>query len=256
MDMRKLILIILLAPFITLAQTPQMFLIPKKASAGGGPLSFIQENETAWNTTTSPKTTSSFSVNSGDVLVAFCVKEGYDASLSPNSPTISNTGTSFTWTLQQEVKVGSYAHVLVWTATASTSQSMTVSFTLTQGGYATYYGGNVLQFRNSSGVGATAKTNTTGAPSLSLTTQSNNSMIAAFVGDWNAANGSTRTWRTVNSITPTSGNGLELSYFRDASRYTLYGGYWNDAGAAGSKTVGVSAPSGQKYAIVAVEIKP
>jgi hypothetical protein len=29
-----------------------------------------------------------------------------------------------------------------------------------------------------------------------------------------------------------------------------------DAGAAGAKTVGLSAPSGQKYSIVAVEVKP
>jgi len=35
----------------------------------------------------------------------------------------------------------------------------------------------------------------------------------------------------------------------------VYVAYYPDAGTAGSKTVGLSAPTGQQYSIVAVEIK-
>ena len=36
---------------------------------------------------------------------------------------------------------------------------------------------------------------------------------------------------------------------------TGYGGYHADAGTAGSKTVGLSAPSGQTYTTIALEVK-
>jgi hypothetical protein len=75
------------------------------------------------------------------------------------------------------------------------------------------------------------------------------------VADWNAVDGAVRTWRTVNGTAPTSGNGFERSYVRDAASMTYYCAYYPDAGAAGSKTVGLSAPSTMRYVICAVEIK-
>jgi hypothetical protein len=59
----------------------------------------------------------------------------------------------------------------------------------------------------------------------------------------------------VNGITPTAGNALERLYFRDSVRYTAYDGYWSDAGAAGANSYGLSAPSAQDYAVIAVEVK-
>jgi hypothetical protein len=140
------------------------------------------------------------------------------------------------------------------TATVDADKSMTVSSS--ESGIADpRFNLNVLQFRDSDGVGASVSNNTTGTPSISITTTQDNSAVAVIIIDWNAADGASRTWLTVNSITPTSGNGGERTYFRNASFYTVYAAYWSDVGAAGAKTVGLSAPGSQQYSIIAVEVK-
>lgn len=245
--MKLIFFILLLVSFNCYSQKQFFFIQNYTVASGITPPTFIQEAETAWNTTTSPKTTASFNVVNGDILVAYSVVPDHSSDI-----TISSSP-SLTWTLQQSIDITDYTTVYVWTTTATSTTSMTVSFTRTT---SIIFGGNALTFRNSGGVGASAKTNVaSGAPSLNLTTTVNNSVIVVVNGDWSATDGASRTWRTVNSITPTSGNGLELTYFRDASWYTVYAAYYSDAGTAGSKTVGLSAPSGQKYSIIAVEIK-
>ncbi|WP_445149843.1 hypothetical protein [Baekduia sp. Peel2402] len=201
---------------------------------------FISENEvSSWTTTGASKSTASFAVQAGDVLVAYGMTED-----SPNGLSIS--GGSLTWTQQQLVNTSSYGRAYVWTATASSTTSITVTFTRSGSGQ---YGGDVLVFRGSGGIGASSKTNTTGAPSLALTTTQANSAIVVASVDWNAVSGSSRTWRTG------AGALTETTYSTDPAHGTFYGGYHASAGAAGSKTVGLSAPSGQQYSIVAVEVK-
>lgn len=209
---------------------------------------FIQEAETAWNTNTTPKTTASFNVLAGDILIAF-------GTISDHNSTMGTpTGGSLTWANPQTVSVAAFCVTYLWTAVVDTNKSMTVSFTRASG--TDLFGGNVLTFRGSNGVGASNKTNVaSGAPTLNLLTTQANSAIVVHSADWTGADGASRTWRTVNGITPTSGNGLEVSYFRDSSFYTIYGAYYNDVGAIGTYAVGESAPGAQKYSIVAVEVK-
>lgn len=203
------------------------------------PPSFIQEAETVWNTTTSPKTTAAFSVQTGDVLVAFGITGDQSASLAVS-------GGSLTWTQAQFVNIASFCWTSIWTATATSSASITATFTRS-GNTASWFGGNVLTFRGSDGVGASNKTNGAGAPSLALTTTQNNSAVVVANSDWNAL-ATARTWRT------TAGALTEQTYFA-GSQYTVYGGFHADVSTAGSKTVGLSAPTGQAYAILAVEVK-
>jgi len=209
--------------------------------------SFIQEAETAWNSSTSPKTTASFNVVAGDILAAFGV---VDDSGNPANWAGTFSGGSLTWTNREIVSVSDYCHLQIATATVDADKSMTVSFTRTAGSSTAWFGANVLTFRGSDGVGASAKTNVaSGAPTLNLTTTQANSAIVVANGDWVAADGASRTWRT------NAGTLTEQTYFRDSARYTVYGGYHADAGAVGTYAVGLSAPSGQKYSIAAVEIK-
>lgn len=226
------------------------------ASWGATAPTFVQEAEIAWTTGASAtRTTGSFTVQSGDVLVLVGVTEDVDSITFGNLPT--NTNTAFAWTQRQLfATTGDWTGIGIFTATATAGQSMTVSITAT-GGSATNgaWGFNVYTFRGSDGIGASSITNAAGGPSLGLTTTTDNAAIIVVSGDWNAADGASRTWRTVNSITPTSGNGMEQTYFRDAAHYTLYSAYYTDAGAAGSKTVGLSAPTGQNYVIAAIEVK-
>lgn len=211
---------------------------------------FIQEAETTWTSaaSASTKTTASFTTLAGDILVGVAGSE--DNGRAPGSI----GGGGLTWTEKNRVAVATYCQALIASATA-TAQSMTANIPGFNGN-ANFYGLNVLTFRASDGVGATAKTNVlSGAPSLSITTTQDNSAIVVVVLDWSAQDGTSRTWRTVNSITPTAGNGMERTYFRDAAAYTAYAAYYSDAGTAGAKTVGISAPGSQKYSIVALEVK-
>jgi hypothetical protein len=197
-------------------------------------------------------TTPSFSVTSGDVLVVLAF--GDDANITFTSA----SGGSLTWTRQEHVGTsGSTSRGAIFTATASSTTSITV--TVTKAGTNTFWGFVVHQWRGSAGVGAhTSQANAVSgvAPSLALTTTGANSAISYGSADWTSSDGTTRTWRTINSITPTAANTLETDYFRDGSgtQYTVYVGDWSDAGAAGSKTTGLTAPSTQRPAIVAIEI--
>lgn len=207
---------------------------------------FVQEAETVWNTT-ADKTTGSFSVTSGDILVAIGIRaHWYTPGITAFAISDSQTNA---YTLRQNVTVADYTEVAIWTATAGSTGSMTVS--LNDGAEtAQSYGLNVFTISDSDGVGASSKTNVaSGAPTLNITTTQANSIIVVANSDWNAADGASRTWRA------NAGALTEQSYFRDASLYAVYVGYHADAGAIGTYAVGLSAPTGQKYSIAAIEIK-
>ena len=105
------------------------------------------------------------------------------------------------------------------------------------------------------GIGASKTATGSGAGQLTLTTAKASSAIAVLVLDWNGTSGASRTWLTVNGTTPTAGNGFELEYTLLAGNYASYAAYYPDAGSAGPKLVGLSAPTGMVYTVVAVEIQ-
>lgn len=207
---------------------------------------FVAEYEVAdWNTTTSPKTATATTA-AGDILVVLGATEDSTATLG------TPTGNSHTYTLRQSVVVTDYCTAYGWTTPATAGTGWTLSVARTGSGR---WGFTALRFSGSAGVGTSAKTNvSSGAPSLNITTTQANSALLVIVSDWNAVDGASRTWRTVNGTTPTAGNGLERTYFRNSIAMTAYVAYYPDVGAAGLKTVGLSAPAGQKYSIIAVEV--
>lgn len=201
---------------------------------------FVAEYETAWNNNTNPKVTDAFNAQAGDLLV--CIGMSEDQAYPLATPT--NTQGALTWTLRQSVVVAAYSTVYVWTATVDANKTgMTVSVGRTGGGW---HGINVVHWRGSSGIGASAKANASGAPSVSLTTTQADSAVVVANADWNAL-ATARTWRTVGVAA------TEVSYSATGN-YTVYAAYHSNAGPAGAKTAGLSAPTGQKYSIVAVEV--
>lgn len=205
---------------------------------------FVTEYRDASNIAIATSRTVSVTTQPGDVLVAWAVNS--DAAHTINAPT---GGTGLTWTLQtSNTGNSSYCEAWVWTAIATVSETFT--FTITAGGtYRWIYG--VQRWSGASGVGAASNTNvSSGAPSLGLTTTAANSGICLAIGDWNAGSITGRTWRTANVIATET----FAQQVTSAPTLTAYAGYHSDAGTAGAKTVGLSAPSGQKYTIVAVEI--
>jgi hypothetical protein len=186
-------------------------------------------------------TTSAFQVAAGDLLVAYSAAE--DSVLDLGTP----TGGGLTWTAINTIDANGYGEIRAWYAVASATKAISsLSFTSTS---SQHYISTVMIFRNTSGVGASNKANTTGVPSLSLTTTKANSSVIVLNVDWNVVNGSSRSWLT------SPGTFYENVYLFLTGAWTVYGGFFPDVGAIGSKTVGLSAPGGQQYSIMAIEIK-
>jgi hypothetical protein len=208
---------------------------------------FITEAETSWGSvlgSSNPKVSISFTVNAGDVIVAYGMTEDQPYALSISG------GTGLTWTEKQQVNAVGYGRAYVWTTTVGTGQTMHINCSRSPTTGTAAYGCDALVFRGSTGVGTTAKANASGAPSLTMTTVSDNSAEVKAVVDWSALSGASR-----NSLTTGVGAFTEQTYQQVTSVYTVYGGYHANVGTAGSKTVGYSAPTGQKYSIVAAEVK-
>lgn len=196
----------------------------------------------------SKSTQSAVTVDAGDMLVV--------AGLTPdNSVTLGTpSGGGLTYTLRQQVSVSGHTIVAVWTAPATAAGSFSPS--ITRGGNDFMWGFLVARYSNCSGIGVSDQTNAVNvAPSLSVTTTGTNSTLFVASADWAPVDGSGRVWRTPTGSTGiTAGGAGELAYFTDPSNYTGYVGYHASTGSPGSKTVGLSAPSGQTTSLVAVEL--
>lgn len=238
--MKKLIAsLILLLPLLAHAATPPTFIGSAKSTFAGGTGNTVQTTA-AWSVTP----------NAGDTLIASMLIADYDATQA----IVGVTGCSTTWTLVQLEQSVSHGQVGVWSGTATSSGACTITGTkLYTSGGAYSFAVMGAAFRGTAGIGASNLGTGTGSLSLSITGAANSAYLCAGT-DWNAVDGTTRTWRTINSITPTSGNGLELLYLRDAVQSTLYVAYWNDTGTAGAHTCGTTAPTGMQYADAGVEI--
>jgi len=77
-----------------------------------------------------------------------------------------------------------------------------------------------------------------------------NSAVQCVINDWNAVDGASRGWLTINGAAES-----ESLYYRDTINHAVYGGYRSDVGAAGAVTQGLTGPTGQRWVMVGVEIK-
>lgn len=215
--------------------------------AGGSytPPVFVSQNAVAdFTTTGTSKATGSFSVLAGDLLVVL-------ANTADQVTTLTGiSGGGLTYSPAQTISgIASDTSVYTWTAPVPAPQAFAV--TVTANNATVPWGFSVQVWRSHGGVGVSTKTNTTGsaAPTLNLTTSSDASAICVTNGDWSAADGASRVWRT------NAGTLTETIYARNAAQYTCYQGYHANAGAAGTYAVGLTAPSTQAYSIVAIEVK-
>ena len=208
---------------------------------------FVAEYPTAFNNSTTPKTAmSEVAINSGDVLVEVSANESSQNGLRYLAVTENGTAS---FVLQQNYIINQYTEVEANTYTATTGENLTVTIMNGSGGF---FGGNVIRFSGSAGVGASAKAqSSSGSPSVNITTTQANSAIVAICGDWNAVSG-TQTFTLDGSST---GWTALTDYPGDGAHYGVAIGYIGDAGAAGTKTIAMSAPTGQKWSIIVVEVK-
>ena len=201
---------------------------------------FVDERESSWSNSAS-QTSGTLTVEAGDVLICFAGV----ASSGVTFATPTNSGAPLAWTLKKSSTNSSYPAHHAWYATVDAARTLTVSLARTSGSES--WGIAVHQWRGGV-VGASAKSfAASGAPSLSLTTTAASSGISYIGGDWIPATG-TATWRTINGSA-----GVQDTNVTIGSK--IYGAHWGNVGAAGAKITGMSAPSGQKWAAIAIEIK-
>lgn len=192
----------------------------------------------------------SVTVDAGDVLIVGVV----GAEPTGNTFSAPTGGTGFSWTELQNQQTANNGSVAVYWARATESQTFNMSVARP---FTTDWGYIVYRFANSGGVGASSKGASGGsAMSLGLTTTYPSSAVVFFGSDYNESSISGRTWRTINSITPTAGNSLERAATQVSGWYSVFSAYWNDVGAAGTKTTGMSIPTGPAAGMVAVEVLP
>lgn len=186
-------------------------------------------------TTTAPNTT----------LVAFV---GTDGPSTPSSQTTTVTGGGLTWTLVKRANT-QYGASEVWAANAADVLS-NASVTATQTVKGNYHQSlTVIAYRGSAGIGASAAAHApSGAPTISLTTTKDASIVVGSGNDWDSS-----TARTI-------GAGQTLIHeYRDT---VLGDDFWVQrrtdpvAQAGTSATLNATAPTTNQWNMVAVEITP
>lgn len=204
---------------------------------------YVAEYPTAFNSNTTPKTALNVvAVTTGEVLIGAGVNEGsvYNIAITENG------GAS--WVEKQVYDTDDYCETHLWSYTVAGNENLTVTFT-TDGSQ--YFGGNVIRFSGTDGVGASNKAQAaTGQPSVTLTTTQANSAIVVICTDYNAVAGTQTFTSNGGAGSPTN----LTDYPGDAARYGCAIGYYANAGDVGAKTIGMSAPEGQKWTIEVIEV--
>ena len=194
------------------------------------------------STDTASLVTPSFTPAAGEILVI----KGITAARSQTMSTPAGGG--LTYTLRKSDTTASHVAAYIWTAPVTVSSPMTV--TVAVSGSSVPHSIVVERWSSAklAATPATCDTTGTGAPSTTITTVAANSQVSWLNGDWTAVNGASRTYNTT-SATP-----AEDGYTTTTGQYTAY--YATQAAAtAGSQTLGVTAPTGQTWTLLGIEIE-
>lgn len=204
-----------------------------------------------WDSAAGTTRAITIAVTAGDPIVVCTGAENGDP--TNNIPTaIANDGAALTWTMEEELSVSAVQGALrMWSATADTTRTIVVTLS-GRASTADAAGAGAWVAGGASGIGVSnlAHNSTSSGPSaVTLAGVAANSSIVGLNVDWNATAGA----RTYN--TATAGTAVENRYDGTAgANYIAEAFHHINAGSSGSKTVGVSVPSTQRYVIAAVEI--
>jgi hypothetical protein len=163
---------------------------------------------------------------------------------STNNCAVSSSP-SLTWTKRADAEAVNSGDAEIWTAIFSSGGSITVTsdwYNATKQAAVCY----TITGQESALGGASATGTGQSAPSVDITTTRANSIVFGGVSDWNAIDGSSRTYRDGAS---------ETQYHRDAGAFTSYS-FYKSSSTAGSRTEGLSAPTGQSAGTVLYEVRP
>lgn len=217
-----------------------------RATGGGGPPTLVTTPYLVTSDTagTSSLVTTSFTPSNGEVIVV-------KASSNDVGTTIGTpTGGSQTYTLRGAVTSGSFCYATLYTLIVSGSPG---SMAITQP-----FAGDtglrslVVERWISATLDATPAVNATktgsGAPSATLTTEGANSIVSWVNADWNAVSPASRAYRS-----SAAESGIHDQSAHGSLPYVGYYAY-QAAVSAGSQTLGLTAPTGQAWALIGVEV--
>lgn len=205
----------------------------------------LDTDSTVFNTATATKTvTLDIQAGCRVAVGVSCEDSGTTFTALP-----TNDGTALTWTPQAAPAGASNTTQKIWTTTGDTTRTIVV--TITRGGTTTnHWGAAGISCTGSSGIGVqfSVAGDTTADFSATATT-STDSLIFWLWGDW-TARAAARTYLTATAGAFTAGNTLVV----DGTLYATQWGYHANAGAGGSKIIGVSAPASQDFSLSGIEI--
>lgn len=185
-------------------------------------------------------TTASFSPNANDIAVVICVSEGAQAWTAP-------TSTGLTFTSRVSDNTASTCSTQLWTAPIAAGGARTVTFgactSLSAWHSAVCF---IVRDGTLAATPATVDTRGTGAPTATLTTVGVNSLLLWSNGDFAAVAPGTPAYR--------SGAVQKFLHDKTTANYAAYYAA-QTAGPTGATTVGQTAPTGQTYKIVGVEVQ-
>lgn len=221
--------------------------LTQQSTATSEPL-LASASSTAFNTNTTPKILAGIAVQNGDVILAYGMMEAAAGDILSVSTSAGNTTS---WTLLADVPAATtnnQSYLRAWSATATATGTISVAFA-SAGGLFNVFGGTVKVYRNSGGIGTVQTANNgtgSGLPSVTLTTTRDRSVLDFGSVDWNNAAGTA-------TFTSSAGTPVEDLNIAMSGLYRVSSSHVN-AGNAGSKTTGMSAPGGQRYVAVAIEV--
>lgn len=192
-----------------------------------------------------PITNSFVGVPAGAVLVlTTCNEEASDGSVIDANV---NSSPVLTWTKQVDASALLSGNAEIWTAVFAAGGSITV--TSDWGG--SYQSSVCYAVTGQEAVlgGATNTGTAQAAPSVTISSTKANSIFFCVTSDFNAADGTSRTYRTVSASVN------EAYYVRDAAESTFYH-YYYLAPTVTSYTLGISAPGTQASGTAVLEIRP
>lgn len=210
------------------------------------PLPAQQIDGASWSTNPVTKTVD-IPVLAGDAIVLAAI--GADSGITfPNLPT--NNGAALVWTQLATQGQSAWSRLTVWKAVADSNRTITVS--VTSGGSTQQWNLSAHTWRNAVVGLAVGVLDQTASFTVGINTTQDNSAVDLFYVDWDAVLGA-RTYVTATAGPFTEKTGAATADI--SGQYSVRTGYHADAGVQGLKTVGTSAPAGQKATIIAVEIK-
>jgi hypothetical protein len=205
------------------------------------PYPVLEEYLTDAETTGTASLTANITPNDGDLLV---IKAIYTGSGTFNTP----TGGSLTYT--EQVSTGNTPHLYLWTAPV-TGNPGAMTVTVASGGTSGAHSMVVERWSSATLDASPAVLNstTTGAPSESLTTEADNSVVSWVIGDNNEIAIANRWYRDSSTVIVHE----EMSTGR-TSAFSEYYAYQN-APTAGSQTIGLTSPGSQTGQSAGIEIQ-